>query len=71
MQNILTIFHIIVAILLIITILLQHKNSGLSATFGGGGSVQATKRGVDKILEQATVVLVLFFLISSFMWIFI
>jgi len=56
---------LIVAILLIIVILLQSKGSGLSGVFGGSGNVFMTKRGFEKKLFVATIILaVLFFAIS-------
>jgi len=55
----------IVSILLIIVVLLQNQGSGLSGVFGGAGNVYKTKRGVEKTLFSATVVLsILFFGIS-------
>lgn len=64
--NVLTIVQIIVSVLLIAAILLQQKGSGLGSTFGGeSGNLYSTKRGVEKILFNATIVLaVLFFVIA-------
>ncbi len=62
MQNILTIAQIVLAIALITVILLQQKGSGLGAAFGGASNIYSTKRGVDKVLYRATIVIaVLFF----------
>jgi len=60
------IIQIIIAILLIASILLQNRESGLSSAFGGSGSnVYMTKRGADKFLFYVTIVLaILFFGIS-------
>jgi len=57
---------IIFSVLLIIVILLQQKGSGIGSAFGGAsGSIVSSRRGVDKILFNATIVLaVLFFLIA-------
>ena len=56
--NLITIIQIITSVLLISAILLQQKGSGLGSTFGGeGGNLYSTKRGVEKILFYATVVL--------------
>jgi len=52
----------IIAILLIVSILLQNRESGLSGVFGGGGTVFRTKRGLEKILFIATIVLVVIFI---------
>ncbi|RMD58898.1 preprotein translocase subunit SecG [Candidatus Parcubacteria bacterium] len=59
------IIQIIVSILLIIVILMQNQGAGLSGVFGGGGNVFRTKRGVEKSLFVATIVLAcLFFAVS-------
>jgi preprotein translocase subunit SecG len=62
MQTTLNIVQIVISTLLIVAILLQQKGVGLGAAFGGSSNVYSTKRGVDKILFRATIVLaVLFF----------
>lgn len=62
MQTTLNIVQIVISTLLIAAILLQQKGVGLGAAFGGSSNVYSTKRGVDKILFRATIVLaVLFF----------
>lgn len=64
MQNLapfLNLANIIVMVLLIISIAVQNKSSGLSTVFGGGGSVASTRRGVDKWLFYATIVLAVLF----------
>ncbi len=53
----LNIAQIIIAILMITAILLQAKGTGLSGVFGGEGNVFRTKRGFEKILFYATIVL--------------
>ena len=65
-MNIVKIFQLIIAILLIVVILLQNRGGGLSNIFGGGGgNVFMTKRGLEKKLFTATIVLaVLFFAVS-------
>lgn len=64
-MNLLKLGQLIVAILLMVVILLQSKGSGLSGVFGGSGNVFMTKRGFEKKLFVATIVLaVLFFIIS-------
>lgn len=61
----LQIFQIIVAVLLILAILLQNRGTGLSGVFGGSDNVFRTKRGVEKSLFTATIILsILFFAIS-------
>ncbi len=53
---------IIVAILLIISILLQQRGSGLGAAFGGEGNVYMAKRGAEKVIFGASIVLAILFL---------
>lgn len=62
LETILNTAQIILAILLMAAILLQARGTGLGATFGGGGNVYRTKRGVEKKLFQLTILLsILFF----------
>ena len=56
-QRILSITEICSAVLLAITVLLQGKGAGLGAVFGGEGNVYRTKRGAEKVLFYATIVL--------------
>jgi preprotein translocase subunit SecG len=55
LSTILSGLHLVSGILLIAVILLQQKGSGLGAAFGGSGNVYSTKRGIDKVLYQATI----------------
>lgn len=52
---------IVLSVLLITSILLQARGTGLSATFGGEGNVYRTKRGVEKKLFQATILFAILF----------
>jgi len=63
--RIIQISQIVVSVLLIAVILLQNRGTGLSGVFGGSSNVFQTKRGVEKVLFKATIVLaVLFFGLS-------
>lgn len=62
MKNILNIIQIIIAGFLITAILLQSRGAGLSTAFGGEGNVYRTKRGFEKNLFIATIVLSVIFL---------
>lgn len=64
-MNLLTIFQIIVAILLIICILLQRRGTALGSAFGGGGGFYGTLRGIQKKIFWATVVLGIVFIILA------
>lgn len=61
MKNALTVAQIVVSTLLVVAILLQSRGTGLGAAFGGDGNVYRTKRGVEKILFRATIVLAVLF----------
>ena len=65
MTQILSVALIVISILLITTILMQSRGVGLSATFGGEGNVYRSKRGVEKVISNISIVLsVLFFLVA-------
>ena len=54
---------ILLSVLLVITILLQQRGTGLGSAFGGAGEIFRTKRGIEKGLFYASIGLsVLFFL---------
>lgn len=61
MKYILNIIQIISAILLIVAILLQGRGAGVSGVFGGEGAVYQTKRGIEKALFIATIILSIIF----------
>lgn len=61
----LKVIQVVIAIALMLSILLQSRGAGVSGLFGGGGNVYMAKRGLEKKLFVATIVLsVSFFLIS-------
>jgi preprotein translocase subunit SecG len=60
-NTILNVAQFALAGLLVASILLQSRGSGLGATFGGEGNVYRTKRGIEKRLFQATIVLAILF----------
>ncbi len=62
MQKAITLAQIAVSVLLVAVILLQQRGVGLGATFGGGGEAFRTKRGLEKGLFYATIVLSVVFL---------
>lgn len=71
MRSFLIIFQIVISSLLILTILVQEKGVGLSAAFGGGGEFYKSKRGLDRGLFIATVVLSVLFILTSLAFIFV
>lgn len=62
---IIKITQLVLAILLIVTILLQQRGTGLSGAFGGEGSVYSTRRGIEKILFVSTIFIVALFIAVS------
>ncbi|MBI2099520.1 preprotein translocase subunit SecG [Candidatus Uhrbacteria bacterium] len=65
MSTVLNIAQIVLAGLLTASVLLQARGTGLGAAFGGEGNIFRTKRGVEKILFYATIVIsALFFAVS-------
>ena len=59
------IFEMVLAVLMIGLNLLQAKGSGLSTVFGGEGNVYSTRRGAERVVFLATIVVaVLFFAIA-------
>lgn len=61
-MKIIPIVQIIISILLITSILLQQRGSGLGAVFGGSESIYRTKRGAERAVFIATIILALAFL---------
>ena len=62
-----TIFQTVIlvsAALIILLVLLQQRGASLGAGFGGSGELYTTRRGLDKSLFNATVVLVVVFVLS-------
>ncbi len=58
---IINIIQIVLAVLLIASILLQRQGAGLSGAFGGEGEFYHTKRGMEKYLFIATIILAILF----------
>lgn len=65
MQSLLFWGQITVSMLLIGAILLQQKGTGLGASFGGSGQIYRSKRGLEKILFWATIVLAVIFSLTA------
>jgi len=65
-MSLLNIAQLAVSVLLIILILLQERESGVSGLFGGSeGGFYQTRRGLEKAIFIATIVLVGVFAILS------
>jgi preprotein translocase subunit SecG len=50
--------------LMIVSILLQQRGASLGAGFGSSGELYTTRRGLDKSLFDATIVLAIVFVLS-------
>ena len=64
MELLISIVHVLISLGLIILILLQTSEGGLGSAFGGG-MVFHTKRGVEKVMMYATVILAFLFTATS------
>lgn len=62
--GLLQIVTLISAVLMVICILLQARGASLGAGFGSSGELFTTRRGIDKSLYEATIVLVVIFILS-------
>lgn len=60
-----SLIQIILGVLLILVIIIQQKGSGMGSTFGGDLGFYRTKRGAEKLLFYATIVLSVAFILSS------
>lgn len=65
MYNVLLAIEVCVSALLTLFILLQHRASGLTSTFGGGGATFVQRRGAEKVIYRATVWLSIIFFVLS------
>jgi preprotein translocase subunit SecG len=56
MQSALNVAMILISVVLMLLILLQSKGSSFSGAFGGdAGSINRTRRGIEKTLFQVTI----------------
>ncbi|MFL2644233.1 MAG: preprotein translocase subunit SecG [Dehalococcoidia bacterium] len=63
-MNYLNIAQILISVFIILIILLQVRDSG-GGIFGGGQGTIRTRRGLEKVLFQFTIILAVLFLIIS------
>ena len=70
LQNILSVIQILTAIALVVSVLLQAPEGGLSPVFGGGGEMYRSKRNVEKVLIIATIILSIILAIVSIVLLF-
>ena len=60
-MQVLPIIQIVLSVLLVTAILLQARGGDIGSTFGGGGEVYRTKRGIERWLFIGTIILGLAF----------
>jgi len=61
----LNIVQIIASIALIALTVMQSKGAGLGRMFGGDSSIYRTRRGIEKTMFRATIVLAVVFFLTS------
>ncbi len=61
----LSVSEVILAILLIAIVLIQNKNVSLNLSTMSGGMWAVTKRGPEKVLHNATIVIGILFILNS------
>ena len=66
-----SLIQITVAVLLIITILLQQRGTALGSAFGGAGVAYSSRRGVEKKLLWASIILGALFIILALVNLFL
>ena len=59
--QIITIVQTVLAVLLIGAVLLQQRGAGLGGSFGSDSSVYSTRRGIEKFIFFATIILAILF----------
>lgn len=65
MSTYLSIIQIIVSAAMIALAVMQGKGAGLGRMFGGDSSIHRTRRGVEKTLFNATLVLAIVFFVTA------
>lgn len=65
MLDTLRVFEVLTGVAIIALILMQAKGSGISAVFGGDGGMYRSRRGVEKILHRATILLSAIFMLLA------
>ena len=65
MLEILKVAEVFIGIVLILSILIQNKSVSLNLSSMSGGMNETTKRGSEKILHNATIVLSTLFICNS------
>lgn len=64
-MSIFAITQIIISVLLVGAILMQERGTGLGSTFGGESQLYRSKRGVERVVFIATIVLSVLFALNA------
>lgn len=64
MDTVLNIVTIVSAVLMTVLILLQSRGASLGAGFGGSSELHTARRGVDKSMHRATIIMAVLFVLS-------
>lgn len=64
MDTIFQVITVVSAVLMVLFILLQARGASLGAGFGSSGELFTTRRGTDKSLYEATIVMATIFVLS-------
>ncbi|HSX41633.1 MAG TPA: preprotein translocase subunit SecG [Candidatus Saccharimonadales bacterium] len=64
MKNLFNTLTIISAVVIVTTVLLQHRGSSLGAGFGGDTNFYRSQRGAEKVIFNATIVAGVVFVVS-------
>ena len=65
LMNILYGAQAVISVLMIVCILVQSKGQGLSVAFGGSSAVYRSRRGAEKLVFNATIVLSILFAVIA------
>jgi preprotein translocase subunit SecG len=65
MNNFWLISQAVLSVLIITAVLLQTQGGGIGPAFGGSTNSYHTKRGLEKVIFNATIVLIILFAIAS------
>lgn len=65
MNPVISLIQIILGVLLILVIIIQQKGTGMGSAFGADMGFYRTKRGAEKLLFYATIILSTAFVLSA------
>lgn len=75
-QNILAGIQIALSVIIILSVLMQQRGSGVGSLFGGaggvgGGEFYRSRRGVEKLMMYVTIIAGAFLIITSFLFLYL